>query len=50
MSTDDLAPKKKKTKDPPVSFVKRQQEIQDKAQEKFEELKVALKGEDPSPK
>lgn len=50
MGFDAPAPKKKKAKGPPASFFKRQQEMQDKAQEKFEELKAELKGEAPPPK
>lgn len=52
MSFDGPAPKKAKAKakGPPASFFKRQQEMQDKAQEKFEELKAELKGDAPPPK
>lgn len=44
--------KKKKAKGggPPDSFLKRQQVMQDKAQDKFEEMKAELKGEAPPPK
>lgn len=37
-------PKKKKKGGPPASFFERQQKMQDKAQEKFEELKAELGG------
>lgn len=50
MGFDAPKPKTKKNKGgPPASFLKRQQVMQDKAEEKFEELKAELKGEAPPP-
>lgn len=49
--TDDVPkPKAKKAKGPPASFFKRQEEMESKAQEKFEELKAELGGGAPPPK
>jgi hypothetical protein len=49
MEFDAPKPKKKKG-GPPSSFLKRQQVMQGKAEEKLEDLKAELKGEAPPPK
>ena len=54
MEIEDEAPKpKKKAKKgggPPASFLNRQKDMQEKASDKFEELKAELNGEAPPPK